>query len=188
MHSNGCTCLRTRSFVFLSTPQHKQDATQCQLSSSSWCRAVSTDLPDPLSCHPFLSSIVPNRYQGYILHRHRAVYIGSCGSSIWRGMSIMSSSLLLKQCPTYLVLLTLIVFVMGSRWPYICYFVGCFLLDLFSIADHILVQLPSSFFSIRLVRVHVVHLYSNIDTTATWKKLRFILPVRSDFHVNFSEV
>ena len=41
----------------------------------------------------------------------------------------------------------------------------------------------SSFFSSRLVSVHVVHPYSSIDTTAAWKKLRFILSVRSDFHM-----
>ena len=35
----------------------------------------------------------------------------------------------------------------------------------------------------RFVRVHVVHLYSSIDATAAWKKLRFILSVRSDFHI-----
>ena len=29
----------------------------------------------------------------------------------------------------------------------------------------------------------VVHPYSSIDTTAGWKKLRFILSVRSDFHM-----
>ena len=34
-----------------------------------------------------------------------------------------------------------------------------------------------------VVRVHVVHPYSSIDTTAAWKKLRFILSVRSDFHI-----
>ena len=39
------------------------------------------------------------------------------------------------------------------------------------------------FFSIRLVSVHVVHPYSSIDTTAAWKRLRFILSVRSDFHM-----
>ena len=33
------------------------------------------------------------------------------------------------------------------------------------------------------VRVHVVHPYSSIDVTAAWKKLRFILSVRSDFHI-----
>ena len=40
----------------------------------------------------------------------------------------------------------------------------------------------SSFFSNRLVSVQVVHPYSSIDTTAAWKKLRFILSVRFDFH------
>ena len=38
------------------------------------------------------------------------------------------------------------------------------------------------FFSSRFVSVHVVHPYSSIDVTAAWKKLRFILSVRSDFH------
>ena len=98
----------------------------------------------------------------------------------------MSSSLLLQQCPTCLVHLTWIVFVMGGKWPYSCRFVGCWLHDLFNIACSILVQLPSSFFSICLVSIHVVHPYSSIDTTAAWKKLRFILSVRSDFHMTDS--
>ena len=34
--------------------------------------------------------------------------------------------------------------------------------------------------------VNVVHLYSSIDTTADWKKLSFILSVRSDFHMSDS--
>ena len=42
--------------------------------------------------------------------------------------------------------------------------------DMFNIAHSILVHLPSSFFSIRLVNIHVVHPYSSIDTTAAWKK------------------
>ena len=33
------------------------------------------------------------------------------------------------------------------------------------------------------VSVHVVQPYSSIDATAAWKKLRFILSVRSDFHI-----
>ena len=43
-------------------------------------------------------------------------------------------------------------------------------------------QLPSCFFSSRFVSVQVVHPYSSIDPTAAWKKLRFILSDRSDFH------
>ena len=38
----------------------------------------------------------------------------------------------------------------------------------------------------RLVSVYVVHPYSSIDTIAAWKKLRFILSVRSDFHMTDS--
>ena len=72
---------------------------------------------------------------------------------------------------------------MGGRWPYSWCLVGCCCQDLFHIARNILVELPSSFFSSRLVSVQVVHPYSSIDTTAAGKKLRFILSVRSDFHM-----
>ena len=87
--------------------------------------------------------------------------------------SLMSSSLLLQQCPACLVRLTLIVFVMGGRWSYSCRSVGCYLKDWFNIASSIL-------FSIRLVSIHIVHPYSSIDTTAARKKLRFILSVRRE--------
>ena len=43
--------------------------------------------------------------------------------------SLMSSFLLLQQCPAYLVRLTWIVFVMGGRWPYNWCFVECCLLE-----------------------------------------------------------
>ena len=90
------------------------------------------------------------------------------------------------SCPAYLFRLILIVFVMGGSWPYSRCFVGCCLQDLFNIARSILEYLPSSLFSIRFVSVHVVHPYSSIDTTAAWKKLRFILSVMSDFHITDS--
>ena len=111
--------------------------------SSSSCRTVSMDLLDPLS--PPVS----------IIHRSREVfkatscigtellYIGSnwssCLCSSMERMSLMSSSLLLQQCPACPVLLTSIVFVMGGTWPYSCFFVGCCLQDLFTFAHSILV-------------------------------------------------
>ena len=56
---------------------------------------------------------------------------------IHKSKSIMSTSLLLQQCPICLVRLILIVFVIGSRWPYSCCFLGCCLQDLFNIARRI---------------------------------------------------
>ena len=57
----------------------------------------------------------------------------------------MSLSLLLQQCPMCLVHLIWMVFKIFQ--------------DLFNTARSTRVQLPSSFFSIRLVSVHVVHPY-----------------------------
>ena len=48
--------------------------------------------------------------------------------------SLMSSSLLLQQCPACLVRLTWIVFVMGCKWPYSWCLVGCCRQDLIKIA------------------------------------------------------
>ena len=98
----------------------------------------------------------------------------------------MRSSLHLQQCPACLVRVILIVFMIGGWWAYSCCFVGSCIDDLFYLTRSILVQLPSSFFSIRLVSVHVVDRYSCIDTTTAWKKLHFILWVRSDFHMSNS--
>ena len=63
---------------------------------------------------------------------------------------------------------------MGGRWPCSCCFVGCCFQDLFNIARRILVQFPSSFYSIDLVSVHVVPPDSRHDTTAARKNC-FIL-------------
>ena len=58
---------------------------------------------------------------------------------IHKSTSLMSSSLLLQQCPACLVRLTSIVFVIGGRWPYSWCLVGCCCQDLFRIARSILV-------------------------------------------------
>ena len=44
-------------------------------------------------------------------------------------------------------------------------------------------QFPSGFFSVRFVSVYVMHPYYSIDTDAAWKKSRFILSYRSEFHM-----
>ena len=80
-----------------------------------------------LSCHPSVSSIASSRSS-----RLHLVSVQSCCmlvlagclafarpcERVHRSMSLMSSSLLLRQCPACLVRLTWIVFVMGCKWPY----------------------------------------------------------------------
>ena len=95
----------------------------------------------------------------------------------------MNSSLLLQQYPTRLVHLILIVLKIEGRCPYSCIFVGCCFQDLFNIACSILVQFPFRIFSIHLVSVHVLQLYSRIDKTPVKKKLHFILLDKFDFHM-----
>ena len=58
---------------------------------------------------------------------------------VHRSTSLMSSSLLLQQCPACLVHLTWIVFMIGGSWPYSWCLVGCCRQDLFNIAHNILV-------------------------------------------------
>ena len=116
-------------------------------SSSSSCRATSTENPDPLS---LLFPIV-NRFWQVFRATFRILiellYVCSSWSScfcsaivgVHRSTSLMSSSLLLQQCPACLALLTWIVFVMGGRCPYSWCLVGGCRQDLFKIARNILV-------------------------------------------------
>ena len=89
---------------------------------------------------------------------------------------------LLQLCQTCLVLLSWMVCEMGGLWPYNYSSVGCCFQDLFKTTHSVLVLLSSCFFSMFLVIVQVVKLYSSIVCIA-WKKSHFILLVRSDFHV-----
>ena len=52
---------------------------------------------------------------------------------VHKSTSLMSSPLLLQLCPTCLVCLTWIVFVIGGRWPYSWCLLGCCRQDLFKI-------------------------------------------------------
>ena len=86
-----------------------------------------------LSRHSSLSFIASGRSSGlhpvssqsYCMQVRagRPAFARPCDGIHWR-TSPMSSSLLLQQCPTCLVRLTLIVFVMGGWWPSSCCFVG----------------------------------------------------------------
>ena len=101
-----------------------------------------------LSHHPSLLSIAPG-----MSSRLYPVSAQSCGAQVLAGIPafacpcegvhwsilLMSSSLLLQQCPACLICLTWIVFVMGGSWLYSCCFVGCCFQDFFNIAGRILV-------------------------------------------------
>ena len=116
-------------------------------SSSSSCRAGSTDIPDPLS--PLLPIVHPlGRSSGQhpvsshscwmYVRAGRPAFARPC-VGVHKSTSLMSSSLLLQQCPACLVRLTWIVFVIGGMWPYSWCLVGCCRQDLFKIARSILV-------------------------------------------------
>ena len=60
-------------------------------------------------------------------------------AGVHRSTSLMSTSLLLQQCPACLVRLTWIVFVTGGKWPYSWCLLGCCRQLLFNIALNILV-------------------------------------------------
>ena len=93
--------------------------------------------PLPTLATPPYRSSLPVGPQGYIPYAQRTGRPACEG--VHRRTSLMSSSLLLQQCTACLVRLTLIVLVMGGRWPYSCCFVGCCLQNLSKIARSILV-------------------------------------------------
>ena len=70
-------------------------------------------------------------------------------AGVQRSTSLLSSSLLLQQCPACLVRLTWRLFVMGGRWLYNWCFVGCCCQDLFNIACVIAVYLLFESFCLR---------------------------------------
>ena len=101
-----------------------------------------------LSPHFSLSFIASGRFSGiYPVSSHSCCMYVLAGRpafarpllGVHTSTSLMSSSLLLQQCPACLVRLTWIVFVIGGRWPYSWCFVGCYRPDLFSITLYILV-------------------------------------------------
>ena len=99
-----------------------------------------------LSRHFSLSLITSDRPSGLhpVSSHSCCMYIQASRSAfarphvgVHRSTSLMSSSLLLQQCPACLVRLTWIVFAMGGRWPYSWCLVGCCHQDLFNIYIYI---------------------------------------------------
>ena len=138
------------------------------------------DIPDPFASPFSIVHFFQQVFRATSCICTGLLYVGYSWSS--RSTSLMSSSLLHQQCHACLIRLTWIVLGIGSKWPYSTCFDGG-LQDLFNNARSILVKFPSSFFSIRLVSVHVVHPYWSIDTT--WKKLHFIVIIDLEIRGRF---
>ena len=111
-----------------------------------------------------LHPVSSNNWCTYVLAGRPALarsYVGVHWST-----SLMSSSLLLQQCPAYLVRLTWIVFVMGGRRPYSWCFV---------VARSCLILLASKWC-----------IHTAVSTRPLLGRNRLILSVRSDFHMTDS--
>ena len=157
----------------LTTQSTSCNITKCK-SSSSLCHPTNTALPDPLS------PPIP------IVYRSRDVFQATSCLSMWRGeqeyvtyeffltspaMSQMSGSSNLDNFRDgWLVAVQLLFY-----WVLPPGFVQC-------CSQHSCVIAVKLFLHTVSLRP-LVHPYSSIDTTAAWKKLRFILPVSSDFHM-----
>ena len=138
-------CLDSKDRLVLTETQSTHAIWQ-QISSSSSCRDISMDIPDPLS--PPLHKICSFRlvFRATSLIGTEILYVGSSWlsclcSAMWGGPQeyiTYELVLLLQQCSACLIRLILIVFVMGGWWPYSCCFVGCCLRDLINIARSIL--------------------------------------------------
>ena len=112
---------------------------------------VRHDISLTLSPHSFLSFIALGRSSGQhpvsshscwmYVRAGRPAFARPC-VGIHKSTSLMSSSLLLQQCPACLVRLTWIVFAIGGRWPYSWCLVGCCCQDLFRIARSHLASSP----------------------------------------------
>ena len=150
----------THTYTHMHTYQHHHVMVilLAQISLTVFCHSPPSLLAGPLE---------------YILCLFRAVVDGfwlviQC-MSIWRDplenvtyKFVLTSPVVSRMsCSSYLDGLQ-----MGGRWPYSCCFVICCHLDLFNITHSNLVQFLFSFFSKCLVSIHVVHLYSRINTTA----------------------
>ena len=136
------------------TVRETEEKKQMIISASS-CHAISMDIPDPLSpplpiVHCFrqvfrATSVSAQSCCIYVI-TGRPAFAPPC-ERVHRSKFLMSSSLLLQQCPACLVRLILIVFVMGGRQPYSCCFVRCCLHELFSLLAAFLCSCRPAFFS-----------------------------------------
>ena len=114
------------------------------------------------SHHSSLSSIAPGRSPGlYSISVQTCCMQVLAGQpafdrqceGVHRSLSLMSLSLFPQQCSACPIRWIVWIVSAGGWWPYSCFLWG--VASLLDIARCILVQLPSSFFSIRFVSIHI---------------------------------
>ena len=122
-----------------------------------------------LSRHSSLTFIAPGRSSGphpvsshscwMYVRAGRPAFARPC-VGVHKSTSLMSSSLLLQQCPACLVRLTWIVFVIGGRWPYSWCLVGCCRQDLFKLAWFYGISTIVSYLMPNPLYVYVLNIYN----------------------------
>ena len=153
--------------IWFNQTRFKEEMLHTYTSSSSSCHAANTDFPDSLAIGLY-PPLLPASPLDYILCPYKAVLAGRlklahpCEGVHWR-TSLISSSLLLPQCPASLFRLIWMVLEMGGRWPYSCCFAGCCFQNLFIMTRSIFVQFFRLVFSLNawsasMWCIHIVEL------------------------------
>ena len=157
----------------------------------SWSHVASTDFCDSLTPFVPISPRSRHVFQTTSCFRTGLLWVSSCWSantntSLWRGIwenvtyEFVLASLAVSHmsCSSYLD-----GFRDRRRVAVQLLFRGMLLPWFVKYSSKHFWALPSIFFSICFVSIHVVHPYSRTDTTEAWKKFRFILTGGSDFNM-----
>ena len=129
---------------------------------------LTIQIPILLSHHPFLSAIAlcESSKQHPVWHKADECKFLPV-SQHWS----LNTSLLLKQYPAYLAHLSLIVYLVEGKWPYICCFVSYCSQGLFK--HHVASLCSSHLFSCRFMKDLAIKPYSSTDQAKVWKKSQF---------------
>ena len=125
----------------------------------------------PFAIHPYQPSYWGSPLDSLLcLHRADRYKFLLVGESMGK-KSLLSSSLLLYQCPTCLDCLSWMACGMGGKWLYNCCFLGCCFVQK-SMQYPCIV--PINIFFNHFVIFQVVQLYSCTDMATAWKNSWFL--------------
>ena len=113
-----------------------------------------------LSLYPSQSSIT----FGKSSWRHPMLIFLQVSQNWYIHVSIREHPPYFTNYPAYLVHLTLVAYKMGGKWPYCCYFVGCYFQHILKTRRSILALFSWCFFSNHFNRAQLVQPYHSTDT------------------------